>query len=327
MLMKKNSMYEIDGNLYEFSNDKFKKIIKAQNPNRGACEQFYRKVVGLNVGISYDTVKGWVKNNTNPAIEDVKIIAEVLEIPYMNLLSCTHYGAEIVKTRIQKINFAEVYNPFALKYYGFSNVLDMIIGMGYNAKTGETMDADFTERIISIIGLEKMEDYALPELLGYKFKYSDDELSRMSEKDFKEALHCGYVDDDGNSFYDENYSIAIDKKQFGERLLENVTWLDDEDYERLKEIISEASEWWELCDMPFALLKIDINACGHQLASYTYGPGWAEPTHKDRWKLILDILMLLGMKLEMLGLCWMREMHVDQFESEMFLTIDVFGNY
>ena len=75
--------------------------------------------------------------------------------------------------------------------------------------------------------------------------------------------------------------------------------------------------------MPFALLKIDINAFGQNLASYTYGMGWARPTHKDRWQMLLDVLNFLGSQVDLAGLCWISEIHVDQFESEMFLTIDV----
>lgn len=79
--------------------------------------------------------------------------------------------------------------------------------------------------------------------------------------------------------------------------------------------------------MPYSLLEIKINACGIPLACYTYGPGWANPTHNDRWELILDILSLLGTELETTGLCWIREMHVDQFESEIFLTIEAFRDF
>ena len=322
--MKKKSTYEIEGQLYEFNNNRLKQFIQMKNPNRGAFEQFYRKVVSKNVGISYDTVKGWVKNDTNPAIEDVKTIAEILEIPYMNLLDCTHYSVDTVRTRIQKIRFEEVLNPFSLKYNGFSNALDMIIGMGYNPKTGECIDSDFAERIISIIGSIDTGDYGLPELLGYKFIYTEDELRSMTNEDLVSALNSGYVDDEGNILYDKDYKLHIDRKKFGERLIKNTFWLDDEERKELKEVIDEVDEWWDYCEMPFGMLKIDINFCGERIASYTYGQGWIKPTHEDRWTMILDILSLLGTRVDATGLCGIHEMYVDQFESEVFLTIEVF---
>ena len=149
--MKKRSTYEINGDIYEFNNERLKKIIWNRNPNRGAYEKFYRMVVNQNVGIAYDTVKGWVKNNTNPALEDVKTLAKILEIPYMDLLVPTHYGADAVHTRLQKIRFTEVLDPFSLSYCGFSNVLDMIFGMGYNPVTEKYYDSDFAEKIINSI--------------------------------------------------------------------------------------------------------------------------------------------------------------------------------
>lgn len=324
--MKKKSNYEIDGNLYEFNNDRLKKIIRSKNPNRGAYEQFYRKVVSQDVGISYDTVKGWVKNDTNPAIEDVKVIADILEIPYMQLLDPTHYSVDTVRTRLQQIRFEEVLNPFSMRYNGFSNALDMIIGMGYNPNTGECVDSDFAERIINILGSAEMGDRGLPELLGYKFIYSEDELRKMTNEELVEALNSGYVDNEGNKLYDKDYKLIIDRKEFGERLIENASWLEDEERKELKEIIEEADRWWDYCEMPFACLKIKINALGHNIATFTYGMGWSKPTHEDRWTMILDILSILGTQVEMTGLCWIHEMYVDQFESEMFLTIEAFKN-
>lgn len=324
--MKKNSTYEIDGDLYEFNNERLKKIIRSQNPNRGAYEQFYRNVVSRNTGISYDTVKGWVKNDTNPALEDVKLIAEILEIPYMQLLDCTHISSDTVRTRLQKITFEEVLDPFSFKYEGFSNILDMIIGMGYKKETEESKVSDFAERIIDILG-NRPEEYGLPELLGYKFIYTEEELKNMSEEELRKALNEGYVDRDGNSFYDKDYKIAIDRDTFGEKLLENASWLDEEEHQELQEVIAEAKSWWDLCNMPFALLKVKINVCGHSLASYTYGMGWTNPSHTDRWSLLLDVLSLVGTEVDTTGLCWLREMHVDQFESEMFVTIEVFKHF
>ena len=54
---------------------------------------------------------------------ELKAIAEILGIPYMELLVPTHYGADAVHTRLQKIRFTEVLDPFSLRYHGFSNVL------------------------------------------------------------------------------------------------------------------------------------------------------------------------------------------------------------
>lgn len=321
--MKKRSSYEINGDIYEFNNDKLKKIIKIRNPKKGAYEEFYRMVLNRTVGISYETVKGWIKNQTNPALEDVKAIAELLEIPYTELLVPTHYGADAVHTRLQKIRFTEILDPFSLKYRGFSNVLDMIIGMGHNPTTEECIDSDFAERIINIIWPSMPEDYALPELLGYKFIYSDDELRNMSGDELESALNNGYLDADKNSFYDKDGKIAIERDKFGELLIKNATWLEDEDRKELQEIIKEAEDWWDYCEMPFALLKVDITVCEQRVASFTYGPSWTKPTREDRWRLILDILALLGPSIEKTGLCWMHEMHVDQFESEMFLTIEI----
>ena len=325
--MIKNSTYEIGGDLYEFNNDRLKKIIQSQNPNRGAYEQFYRKVVSLGAGISYDAVKGWVKNNTNPALEDVKVIAGILGIDYMKLLDCTHYSADTVSNKLQKITFNEVLDPFCLRYEGFSNVLDMIIGMGYNPTTKESKVSDFAERIIGIIGAGNNKETSLPELLGYKFVYSEEELRNMSEAELLDAINTGYVDEEGNCLYDNNQRIALDRVTFGKRLVENASWLEPEEMKEFKEIIGEANKWWDFCEMPFALLKIDINAFGHNLASYTYGMGWARPTHEDRWRMLLDVLNFLGSQVDLAGLCWISEMHVDQFESEMFITIDVCKRY
>jgi len=325
--MKKNSTYEIAGNLYEFNNDRLKKLIQIQNPNRGAYEQFYRKVVSLNVGISYDTVKGWVKNDTNPALEDVKALAEILGIDYMKLLDCTHYSAEAVKTRLQKITFSEVLDPFSIRYEGFSNALDMIIGMGYDPATKESKVSDFAERIIDIIGVEKIEELGVPGLLGYKFIYTDDELRSMPEDKLYDAMWNGYVDEEGNRLYDNSKKIAIDRTRFGERLIENATWLETEEREELQKVVAEAKKWWDLCEMPFALLKINVNVFGHQVASFTHGMGWVKPTHDDRWTMLLDVLNLIGPQVDSAGLCWISEMHVDQFESEMFLTIEAIKRY
>ena len=320
--MKKNSTYEINGDLYEFNNNRLRNIIKAQNPGRGAFEQFYRKVVNENVGISYDAVKGWVKSDTNPAIEDVKVIADILDIPYMRLLDCTHYNTESV-VKLQKININGVMDPFCLRYHGFSNVFDMIIGMGYNSSSEEYRDSDFAEKIINLVRWDMPEGCELPEMLGYRFIYSDDELRNMSGEEFEKAICCGYIDDDGNRFYDDNMKIAVDRKTFCEKLYQNSTWLDEEDRAELADVIRDINEWWDYCEMPFALLRIDINVCDRRVARYTYGPGWSNPTHEDRWQLILDILLLLGTNAELSGLCKVDEMHIDQFESEMFLSIDL----
>ena len=282
--MKKRSSYEINGDIYEFNNDKLKKIIKIRNPKKGAYEEFYRMVLNRTVGISYETVKGWVKNQTNPALEDVKAIAELLEIPYMELLVPTHYAADAVRTKLQKIRFTEVLDPFNLSYCGFSNVLDMIIGMGHNPVTDECKDSDFAERIINIVWPDAPGDCGLPELLGYRFIYSEEELKRMSEEELVSALNDGYVDDEGCIFYDKDGKIAVERHKFGELLIKNATWLEDEDRKELQEIIKEAEDWWDYCEMPFALLKVDITVCEQRVASFTYGPGWTKPTHEDRWR-------------------------------------------
>lgn len=322
--MKKNSTYEIDGDLYEFNNNRLREIIRRQNPNRGAFEQFYRKVESQYVGISYDTVRGWVKKNTNPSsLDDVKEIAKLLGVDYMVLLKCTHISADTVRTRLQKITFDGVLDPFCSRYKGFSNVLDMIIGIGYNPETKESKVSDFAERIIDIIGMEKLEELGLPGLLGYKFVYSEDELRNMSDDQLLNVVSNGYIDEEGNRFYDNSNKIVIDRDKFGKRLIENTSWLDVEEREELQEIVEEAKNWWDFCEMPFGLLKIDINAFGHRLASYTCGLGWVKPTHENRWTLLLDVLALLGTQVDSAGLCWAKEMHVDQFESKMFLTIDV----
>ena len=309
--------------MYEFNNSRLKEIIRIQNPNRGCYEQFFRKVVSLDVGISYDTVRGWVKNDTNPALEDVKTLAEILGIDYMELLNCTHYSADAVRTRLQKITFSEVLDPFSIRYEGFSNVLDMIIGMGYDPATEESKVSDFAERIIDIIGIEKIEELGVPGLLGYKFIYSEEDLRNIPEDGFLDAIGKGYVDEEGNCFYDNNQKIALDRALFGKRLVENASWLEAEERKELQEVVKEAQKWWDLCEMPFALLKININAFGHNLVSYTYGMGWTKPTHEDRWTMLLDVLNLIGPEVDSAGLCWISEMHVDQLESEMFLTIDV----
>lgn len=145
----------------------------------------------------------------------------------------------------------------------------------------------------------------------------------MSEEELKSALNNGYLDAEGNSFYERNGKIAIDRHKFGERLIENASWLDDEDRLELQEVIKEAEAWWDYCEMPFALLKVDITVCKQRIAHFTHGPGWTKPSHEDRWRLLLDVLSLLGPRIEKTGLCWMHEMHVDQFESEMFLTIEI----
>ena len=327
--MKKKSTYEINGDLYEFNNERLKELIYLRNPNRGAYESFYREVVSQNVGIAYDTVKGWVKNNTNPSLEDVKIIAEILNIPCLALLDCTHLGAGAAHTRLQRTRYGSVDYPFCLQYNGFSNVLDMIIGMGYDPITDDYMDSNFAERIINIILQDLPVDYALPELLGYRFRYSEDDLKNMcknmSHEEFSDTLKNGYVDNDGNSLYDKNHKIAIDRQKFGERLLENTTWLHAEVHKELQDIIHEAESWWDYCMMPFNKLKITIKHCGCTTSTYTYGPGWANPTHEDRWQLILDILALLGLQVRKSGLCWMDEMHIDQREGEMFLAIELFN--
>ena len=199
--------------------------------------------------------------------------------------------------------------------------------MGYNPSTDESKVSDFAERIIDIIGTEKIKEIGVPGLLGYKFIYSEDDLMNMPEGGLLEAMNNGYVDEEGKCLYDKNQKIAIDRSKFGKRLIENATWLDAEEMEELQVVISEAKKWWDLCEMPFALLKININAFGHPLASYTYGMGWVKPTHEDRWTMLLDVINLIWPQLDSAGLCWISEMHVDQFESEMFLTIEVFRRY
>lgn len=325
--MKNKSAYDIGGDKYEFNNERLKDIIRIKDPSRGAYERFYRKVVSQNKGISYDAVKGWVKNDTNPALDDVKEIAKVLDVPYMQLLECTHYGKENVNNRMQKIKYDMILDAFCLKYDGFSNVLDMIIGMGYDPNTGESINSDFAERIINIIGLDKIEECGLPGLLGYHFVYSDDELKNMRADEFERAERSGFVDADGNSFYDPDWKISIDRKTFGKKLLENTQWLSDIDRRELQEVIAEAEKWWDCCEMPFCLLKIDVNALDDKLASYTLGPGWVKPTHEDRWALILDILRFVQSSIDMTGLCWLRGLYVNQFESEVHMSIDILGRW
>ncbi len=323
--MAKKSDYEIDGDWYKFNNTKLREIIQIQNSSRGAFEQFYRKVVSRNVGISYDAVKGWVTKDTNPAsLDDVKELADVLEVPYLRLLEPTSYAADHVNTRLQRIRFDEVTDAFSLRYEGFSNVLDIIIGRGLFSSTNVNNASNIAERIIDILGIDEIEKRSFPELLGYRFVYSEDVLKDMSDTELIAAMKNGYVDDEGERLFDEEGKVNIDRRKFGKRLLENATWLDSEERDDLRTVIEEADRWWDYCDTPFKLLKIDINACGLHLAKYTMGPGWSKPTHEDRWRLLLDVLALLDMRVETAGLCWAREMHVDQFESEFFVTIETF---
>ena len=87
-----------------------------------------------------------------------------------------------------------------------------IIGIGYNPATNESKVSDFAERIINLIGVKKIEELGIPGLLGYKFVYSEDELRSMSEDELLDAVNNGYVDDEGNSLYDNNQKIAIDRR-------------------------------------------------------------------------------------------------------------------
>lgn len=322
----KKSYYEIDGNVYIFNNAELKQAIKRKNPKRGAYEKFYQKIASCNAGISYEAAKGWVNKSTNPSLDNVKIIAEVLGINFMDLLTCTHYDVNEVHTMIDKFSkilFTEILDPFSFRYDHFSNVLDMIIGTGYNQTTHTRKNSDFAERMIQLMYLNYSSEFNLPELLGYKFKYSRDELTKIPANGFEDAVKNGYVDSEGNSFFDENYKATIDRKTFCKRLLENVTDLENADYMELQAIIKEAQEWWDYCDMPYNMLKIDIKFQGRQVKTYTYGPGWVNPTHEDRWSLILDILCLIDFRLCLVGLTQVDEMYIDQFESDVFFSFEL----
>lgn len=336
-----------NGEAKRFDLEKFRSIIKSNRREKGMTQLNYVDKLAEGLSCSTETIEGWRKGRNAPQdIETVYALEKELELSKGSLLysevdnlrkEVQYYKQE--KEKLEKelnkakeedvctrknFTFSERTQSFCLRYDGFSNLIDMLIGVLY----GEVDEPSTYAEELSYILSDYTYDNSFTKILGYHDLSEDEIRSALEEfkdkspEEFDRWMYDSAIDSKGHHLYDENHKIKLHEMEIWERIKESDI-LEKADRKRTKALLNELIEKWEKMDFPYAMCAINIQTYGYTIAKFRFGEGYMNPTHSDRMDIITELLFLSNGNIDKYTFENAVKFHVDQFESEIEVTFDL----
>ena len=363
-----------NGDYWYFDFSKFISIMKS-NARTEECtqEEYLRRLAGI-LSCSYDTLLGWKKRKNAPQdLELVHSLENALGLSFNSLLyskekqlenelkKAKNENADLVrenfslKQRLEQVElnddntesikgspeerflFCEQTNSFSLKYDGFSNLIDLLIGVSVEENAIEDSSCAYAEELSYILS-DYIYNYSLAELIGFGGERSKEEFETFmnelknnsngsdegEEYDDRvlQWINEAIIDSDGNRLYGEKGEIKLKGIELFERL-KNATIFNGSDSLRMKALTDELIQKWNSYIFPYATISISLMLDDIVVDRYTYGDGFVHPTNDDRMEIINQLLFLNNGDISKYSLQNAKRFHVDQFEREIDIAFDL----
>ncbi len=355
--MNNKTYKDENGIVYRFDLDKFKSTLDSNRRAKGMKAEDYVREVADEMSSSYDTVLGWKKGKNSPQdLETVHELEEVLELSegallfskedklkkerdgYMGQALMYKKAAIELKSELDKyknekniqpenFQFNRRLNAFNLRYEGFSNLIDMIIGINHDPKLDEGPSTYAEE--LDYIFTDYLRENSFAEILGYKQERSIEEVDEYlknykedGDEKFVNWLNYGQTDKEGKHLYDEDGGLNLPGNMLWEKLKKSPL-LSRADKRRASALIDELMSKWNKYDFPYACLFIVIQVGGVEVEHYTFGPGYCKPTDTERIELIKKLLFVSDGDISFYTLENATQFHVDQFEMDIRIVFDL----
>ena len=371
----KTKLYKDEnGDCWYFDFSKFISITKTNaRAEENTQEDYLRKLAKI-LSCSYDTLLGWKKRKNAPQdLELVHSLENALGLPFNSLLyskekqlenelkKAKNENTDLVRENFslkrkleqvelnddnsesinnsaeERFSFSEQTNSFSLKYDGFSNLIDLLIGMSVEENAIEDSSCTYAEELSYILS-DYIYNYTLAELIGFGGKRSNEEFkSFMNElkkdtNDSDEAeekndrvlqwINEAIIDSNGNRLYGEKGEIKLKGIELFERL-RNSSFFNKSDSLRIKTLTGDLIRKWNSYFFPYATISISLMLDDIVVDRYSFGDGFVHPTNDDRMEIINQLLFLNNGDISKYSLQNTKIFHVDQFEREIEIAFDL----
>ena len=348
---KKTKLYrDVNGDVRKFDVDRFRSSIKSNGRAKKLTIEEYERELAAELSCSYDTIEGWKKGKNAPQdIETVLKLEEAMNLTKYSLLFSENEHLrnenllykQKIETLEQKLQnserlsenkqnnfvFAERLSPFCLRYNGFSNLIDILIGYYWGRE--DDCVSTYAEELSYIIG-DYVDSFEFSEILGYQGKrsreevreYLDNNMDKRDDDEFIRWLYEVIVDSKGNKLYDENNKLTIHGIQLWQKLRDSSV-LSPSDKGRVSALLDELIREWDKFQEPYATCSIKIQYEDVVIYKYHLGMGFTKPSHDDRMDVITELLFLTNGRVEPYTLENAIKFHSDQFEMELEIVFDI----
>ena len=354
-----------NGDFLFFDVEKFKSIIDLNVRTKETKKEEYLRELAEELSCGYDTLVGWKKGRNAPQdLELVHSLENTLGVSQNSLLYSTekklkkelnkaqNMNAELVlensglKRRLEqeklknddidstkdsseeKYSFCGQLTPYNLRYEGFSNLIDLLLGKCYEKDAIEDISSTYAEELSYILN-DYIYKYSFAELIGFngcrsKEEYESyrNEHNTNSDDDFLRWIEEAIVDSSGNRLYDENRKITLKGIDLFKRLRDG-TIFNESDSLRVRALLDELIDKWDNFICPYALIGITIAYDDIVINRYTFGEGFVQPTNDDRMDIVNELLFLTNGDISKYSLENVKKFHADQFEYEIEVVYDL----
>ena len=313
----------------------------------------------------YDTLLGWKKGKNAPQdIELVRSLERALGVSLNSLLysedkqlknelnKAQHMNAELVlenselKRNLEqeklkndgiesaknpaeeKYRFCGQLTPFNLRYDGFSNLIDLLIGKRCEKGADEDISSTYAEELSYILN-DYVYDHSFAELLGFnrcrskeEFEAYMNEHNTNNDDELLRWIEEAIVDANGNRLYDKNRKLSLKGINLFERLKEG-TIFNESDSLRVRALIDEMMDNWENIICPYVIIDITIVYDDIVINRFTFGEGYVQPTNDDRMDIVNELLFFSNGNIGKYSLENVKKFHADQFEYEIKVVYDL----
>ncbi len=357
-----------NGDYLVFNVERFKSFIDSNARAEGITKEDYIRRLAMKVSCGYDTLLGWKKGKNAPQdIELVHSLECALGVSLNSLLYSTekqlknelnkaqNMNAELVlentglKKRLEheklkndeidslkdsseeKYSFCGQLTPYNLRYEGFSNLIDLLLGKCYEKSAIEDTSSTYAEELSYILD-DYIYNNSFAELIGFNGCRSKEEFvtyrnehsinNNDDDDEFLRWIEEAVVDSSGNRLYDENRKITLKGIELFERLREG-TLFNKSDSLRVRALVDELITKWDNIIFPFSMIEITIEYDGIIINRYKFGEGYIRPTNNDRMEIVNELVFLTNGNIGKYSLENVKKFHVDQFEGEIEVSFDL----
>lgn len=215
-----------------------------------------------------------------------------------------------------------------MRYSGFSNLIDLLIGHYKDTDKREYVPSTYAE-MLSYILSDYICDYSLAELAGFKKYPNREEIQEYiaDNKDISDEDICKWAensvkDANGNRLYDDNGDISIN----GIELLKKISkseLIEEFDLDKVKLLVDELIKMWNDYEFPYASISISIKSGDLEIEKYTFGDGLILPTNYNRMDIITKLLFFTNGDINKYALQNVKKFYVDQFEEKVIIEFDL----
>ncbi len=340
-----------NGNIRKFDFDKFRSSITSNRRIKHMKLEEYEMELASSLSCSFDTIDGWRKGKNAPRdIETVFALEEKMGLSKNSLLYSEneHLKNELNKYKLKleqaekmlsdltkqyndnhkNFAFIRCFEPFCLRYEGFSNLIDIIIGMYCGREEDVEGPSTYAEELSYILS-DYTNSTTLEKILGFNGQRTEEEIKEYldnnkgkNDDEFFKWLNRGIVNSNGEHLYDENFVPQIHGLQMWEKIVESPV-LEPEDKEKIKALLNELINRWDDYELTYATCSITIMFGELELKKYRLGLGCLKPTYENRMDVITELLFLTGGNIEQYALENAIVFRNDQFEMEMEIVFDL----